>query len=318
MSAAQAKKAEGNAHFKNKEYKEAIAKYTEAIALNPHDVTFYSNRSACYAALEKWDKALEDGKQCIVTDKKFVKGYFRAALGHKNLGDLESASTEVKRGLGIDSTSKDLKSMSKDIDELIRVKKVGQFIVTAQELIDSKDYAGATKIIDQAKRLDPENVKLQKLEDVARPRWESQEKERKANLDPTERIKEQGDVLFKQANFEAAITKYTEALKAIKNKEGELALKCYNNRAACYKQLSNFENTIEDCTNVLLVREDDVKALVRRAQAYEAVEKYKSALQDVKQVLSFGQQKVGKSSYDLANGMQHRLNRVIQQLKASQ
>ena len=43
-SAAQAKKNEGNNFFKEKRYKEAIQKYTEAIALDPSDVTFYSNR----------------------------------------------------------------------------------------------------------------------------------------------------------------------------------------------------------------------------------------------------------------------------------
>ena len=67
---------------------------------------------------------------------------------------------------------------------------------------------------------------------------------------------------------------------------------------------------------MLEYKTDDVKALVRRAQAYEACERYKSAMQDVRQVLSYGQETVGKASFDLANGMQHRLNRVIAQLKA--
>jgi stress-induced-phosphoprotein 1 len=97
----------------------------------------------------------------------------------------------------------------------------------------------------------------------------------------------------------------------------ELALKVYNNRAACYKQLSNFDGTIEDSTNVLEYEPDNIKALVRRAQAYEACERYKLSLQDVRQVLAYGIEKVGKANYDLANGMQHRLNRVIAQIKAS-
>jgi Flp pilus assembly protein TadD len=56
-AAAQALKAAGNDFFKNKNYENAIAKYTEAIAADPSDVTFYSNRSACYAALNKWTEA---------------------------------------------------------------------------------------------------------------------------------------------------------------------------------------------------------------------------------------------------------------------
>ena len=35
---------EGNAFFKNKQYKDAIEKYTEAIAADHSDVTFFSNR----------------------------------------------------------------------------------------------------------------------------------------------------------------------------------------------------------------------------------------------------------------------------------
>ena len=89
----------------------------------------------------------------------------------------------------------------------------------------------------------------------------------------------------------------------------------YSNRAACFKQLSNFEGTIEDSTHVLEHKPDDVKALMRRAQAYEACERYKSALQDIRQVLAYQPEVIGKTTYDLANGMQHRLNRVISQLK---
>lgn len=54
---------------------------------------------------------------------------------------------------------------------------------------------------------------------------------------------------------------------------------------------------------------------MRRAQASEASERYKSALQDVRQVLALGQEAVGKATYDLANGMQHRLNRVIADMR---
>ena len=93
-------------------------------------------------------------------------------------------------------------------------------------------------------------------------------------------------------------------------------MKCYGNRSACYKQLSNFDETIADCTHVLEHKPEDIKALVRRAQAFEACERYKSALQDVRTVIALGPDVAGKASYDLCNGMQHRLNRVIAQLKS--
>lgn len=280
-------------------------------------MTFYSNRSACYAALNKWGEAAEDGRQCVIVDKTFVKGYFRAALGQQNMGNLDGASDFVVRGLGVDPGNADLKKMSRELDDQMRLRKVESSIVTAEGQLASNDVAGAFKTVDAALRIDPNNDKLKKLMIQVKPLFDRSEKERVSTLDPTERIKEEGDNLYKASQFEKAISAYTRAIDGIKDKTSDIALKCYANRSACYKQLSNFDGTVGDCTHILEYKPDDVKSLVRRAQAYEACERYKLALQDVRQVLAYGLDVVGKSVFDQANGMQHRLNRVIAQLKSS-
>jgi tetratricopeptide (TPR) repeat protein len=209
---------EGNAFFKNKTYKQAIEKYTEAIDLDPSDVTFYSNRSACYAALEMWQEAADDGRQCIMTDKSFVKGYFRSALAQQNLGNLDASLDAVKRGLGIDSTSADLKRMSREIEESQRMKKVDSFILSAESQLKSDDVVSAYKTVDAGLRLDPNNRALNKLMDTVRPKYERFEKQRTSSLDPKERIKEEGDKYFKAAKFELAIKSYTRCLDSISDK----------------------------------------------------------------------------------------------------
>lgn len=209
---------EGNTFFKNKQYQQAIEKYTEAINLDASDVTFYSNRSACYAALNLWNEAAEDGRQCIITDKSFVKGYFRAALALQSLGNFDAALDAVKRGLGIDSTSADLKRMSRELDEQIRLKKVEGLVAQAEGQLRSNDLAGAYKTVDAGLRLDPNSKALNKLMDDVRPKYERAEKHRLASLDPKERIKEEGDTCFKNANFEGAIKAYTKCLDAISDK----------------------------------------------------------------------------------------------------
>jgi len=314
-ASAQAKKTEGNNFFKNKQYPQAIQKYTEAIEFDPADVTFFSNRSACYAALEEWEKAAEDGKQCILVDKSFVKGYFRLALALQSQQNYDGAQDAVKRGLGVDPLNADLKKMSRDLDESIRMRRVNASISQAQEQLDANDIPGAFKTVDAGLRLDPTNMRLNELMNRVRPLFERFEKNRVSTLDKKERIKEEGDSKFKNADFEGAIQSYTKCLDIITDKSSDLALKCYGNRAACYKQLSNFEGTISDSTAVLEYKPNDIKSLMRRAQAFEACERYKSALQDVRQVLAFGVEAAGKTTYDLANGMQHRLNKVIAQLK---
>jgi tetratricopeptide (TPR) repeat protein len=320
MSAMQAAafKAEGNEFFKAKNYKSAIEKYTCAIeCATVPDVTFFSNRSACHAALEHWAEASEDGRNCIMTDKNFVKGYFRQALGLKGTGDIEGALTSVQRGLGISSTNADLKRMSTELNELVRLKKVDAAITRAETQLGNNEIKEAFNTIDGAMRQDPTNEKLKKLLSIVQPKFEREEKLRKSKLDPNEAFKEEGDTMFKAADFEGAIKKYTKCIDKIKDHSSALALKAFGNRAACYKQLSNFDGTIGDCTAVLEHKPEDVKALMRRAQAFEACERYKSSMQDVRSVLALGMEVAGKASYDLANGMQHRLNRVIADLKKS-
>lgn len=309
-------KAEGNAFFKAKQYAEAIEKYGKAIESDANDVTFFSNRSACHAALGNWQQAADDGRQCIMIDKKFVKGYFRAGLAQQNMKNWEAAKDVVNRGLGVDSKNADLKKMASEINEGIRKQKVDSAITTTNDQIGSGDIYGAFRSLEAALRLDPENDRLNKLMGEVKPMYEKKEKQRVGNLDPLEKMKEVGDKSYKESNFEKAIEQYGKCIDKHTNKGAELALKCYANRAACYKQLSNFDGTIGDCTQVLEYKPDDVKSLIRRAQAYEACERFKLSMQDVRQVLAYGLETVGKTNFDLANGMQHRLNKVIAMLKA--
>jgi len=169
-----------------------------------------------------------------------------------------------------------------------------------------------------ASRLDAGNPEIERLMSKVKPKFEQLERKRKASLSSTERYKERGDELYKDAKFEEAVGEYTKCINALKASGKEtspLALKAYSNRAACNKQISHFDGTIEDCTAVLEVEPENVKALIRRAQAFEGVERYRFALQDVKTVLKMPYHKVGKSNFDLCNGMQYRLQRTVNQLK---
>lgn len=54
----------------------------------------------------------------------------------------------------------------------------------------------------------------------------------------------------------------------------------YSNRAACYNALGNWDKVVEDTTAAINMDNEYVKALNRRANAYEHLEKYSEALLD--------------------------------------
>ena len=274
--------------------------------------------AACYEKLRNFEEMAEAGRQCIKADKSFVKGYFRLAVAQKQLNQLPDCVKTLESGLAISSSNSDLKQMKKDVTELLRAEQVVTLCAQAKEQFDAGDVNAAYKTLEVASRSDAGSPEIAKLMAKVKPAYEQAERKRKKALSGHDLHKERGDELYKAANFEGAIVEYTkclDGLKATGRGTSEVALKAYSNRAACYKQISNFDGVIADSTSVLEVEPDNVKALIRRAQAFEGVERYRFALQDVKAVLSMPSATVGKTNVDLCHGMQHRLQRTVDQLK---
>lgn len=316
--AAEAIKAEGNAFFKAGKYAEAIAKYQQATAIDDSVPSYWSNMAACQEKLRNFEEMADAGRSCIKADKSFVKGYFRLAVAYKQLNQLSDCIKTLESGLAVQSSNPDLKRMKKEVTELQRGEQVAAYCGKAEEMMQNGDIAGAMKQLDFASRLDAGNADIDRMMSKVKPKFDAMERKRKSNLTPVEKFKERGDTSYKNANFEEAVGHYTKCLDQLQSqgKSGsDLALKAYSNRAACYKQISNFDGVISDCTAVLEVDPENAKALIRRAQAFEGVERYRFALQDVKTVLMMPYNKVGKANFDLCNMMQHRLQRTVTQLK---
>ncbi|TFK41280.1 hypothetical protein BDQ12DRAFT_600655 [Crucibulum laeve] len=70
-------KASGNALMSSKKYDEAIDSYTKAVALDPSNPVYYSNRAAAHSSKGDHLAAVGDAEQAISVDPKFVKAYHR-------------------------------------------------------------------------------------------------------------------------------------------------------------------------------------------------------------------------------------------------
>ncbi|KAM8775140.1 mitochondrial import receptor subunit TOM34 [Rhynchonycteris naso] len=106
--------------------------------------------------------------------------------------------------------------------------------------------------------------------------------------DSVERLRAAGNESFRNGQFAEAATFYSRALRVLQEQgpaapEEESVL--YSNRAACHLKDGNCSDCIRDCTSALALVPFSMKPLLRRASAYEALEKYPLAYVDYKIVL---------------------------------
>lgn len=103
-----------------------------------------------------------------------------------------------------------------------------------------------------------------------------------AVIDDSNQYKVDGNAAFQSEKWDLAVELYT---KAIKNGEKSKDLPVYyKNRAAALLKLNEFEKASQDCTKVLEIIPKDPKALFRRSQAYEGLERFEEAYRDARDV----------------------------------
>ncbi|KAJ8549785.1 hypothetical protein K7X08_033492 [Anisodus acutangulus] len=99
-------------------------------------------------------------------------------------------------------------------------------------------------------------------------------------------LKEEGNKRFQAKDYVGALQQYENALKLTPKTHPDRAV-FHSNRAACLMQMKpiEYDSVISECTMALQVQPRYVRALLRRARAFEAVGKYEVAMQDVQILL---------------------------------
>ncbi|CAI9760250.1 unnamed protein product [Fraxinus pennsylvanica] len=100
-------------------------------------------------------------------------------------------------------------------------------------------------------------------------------------------LKEEGNKRFQAKDYLGALLQYENALKLTPKKHPDRAV-FHSNRAACLMQMKpiDYDTVILECTMALQVQSGFVRALLRRARAFEAIGKYEMATQDVQALLA--------------------------------
>ncbi|CAO1336983.1 unnamed protein product [Diamesa serratosioi] len=94
-------------------------------------------------------------------------------------------------------------------------------------------------------------------------------------------FKTEGNNRFKVAKYDEAIELYSQAVNACPKEKSLDLSQFYQNRAAAYEQLKNWYAVRDDCTAALELTPKYIKALHRRARAYEKLKQLDLCLEDI-------------------------------------
>lgn len=293
-------KALGNKEFSAQNFEVAAKHFSDAIAEDPTDHVFYSNRSGCYASLKQFDKALEDGAKCVEIKPDWPKGYTRKGLAEYFMSKYDEAEKTYEGGLKLAPQDAALKEgLEKvkaakssaagggsggmggmDMTKLMQAAKRNPKILN---YLGDKDLMNKFGLLMNISK-DPNNAALQgplleslqndqrllelfmAMQGMEMPEEkepfapESSKKSapapKKAKVEPKDErteeskkadaFKDEGNALYKNKEFEAAIEKYDKAIEAQPND-----ITYYNNKAAVLLEQKRFTECEKLCTEVL-------------------------------------------------------------------
>jgi DnaJ family protein C protein 7 len=97
------------------------------------------------------------------------------------------------------------------------------------------------------------------------------------------RTKDEGNAAFKAKDYRRAIDLYTQALE-VDPANKDMNAKILQNRAQAYNSLKEYESAVQDCTEALRLDPGYVKAMKVRAKAHAGNENWEEAIRDYKSV----------------------------------
>ncbi|XP_045416354.1 sperm-associated antigen 1 [Lemur catta] len=115
-------KEEGNQCVKDKNYKDAVSKYSECLKINNKECAIYTNRALCYLKLCQFEEAKQDCDQALQIDDGNMKAYYRRALAHKGLKNYQKSLTDLNKVLLLDPNIAEAKMELEEITRFLNIK----------------------------------------------------------------------------------------------------------------------------------------------------------------------------------------------------
>ncbi|XP_077023468.1 sperm-associated antigen 1 [Tamandua tetradactyla] len=115
-------KEDGNQCVKDKNYKDALWKYSECLKINNKECAIYTNRALCHLKLGQFEEAKQDCDQALHIDDGSVKACYRRALAHKGLKNYQESLNDLNKVLVLDPSIVEAKKELEEVTRFLNIK----------------------------------------------------------------------------------------------------------------------------------------------------------------------------------------------------
>jgi tetratricopeptide (TPR) repeat protein len=147
-------KQQGNAAVASKNFAQAVAHYSQAIAHDAANHILFSNRSGALLDMGKPRDALSDANHCIELAPTWPKGHFRRGLALERMSRWQLSSQSYQTAMALDPTNTDIAACKARVDKAYEAAHDPMAAPTERECI-----AAAALVVDLQRLTDAATTK---------------------------------------------------------------------------------------------------------------------------------------------------------------
>ena len=301
-------KEEGNIFFKEKKYKKAIEKYTEAIEETRGMMYLYTNRAMAYIQVGEYNKAIEDCDRVIQYYELFeeelnknvdtyTKALIRKAKALLSIKDYQEAKDTIDKAKDYNEDNEEIIKFQKEIENSLNLNKKALEALKKNKNSNDNNFSCIKNLIDEIrKRLyDKEIVKKKELIEIFDKVKSIFEKENKKIINTN---KDNNYILF--FSISGGIETLFNFLKSQSNKDSDILTKILEllisstsnpkymtliNECKGYNQLIDFlfktESSKEKKLAINLSQADMILTLLEKATLDDACRKTITSIEHI-------------------------------------
>jgi tetratricopeptide (TPR) repeat protein len=264
-----------------KDFRGALADYTEAIRLNPNYADAYYHRGNAFYKLGDKQKAVNDYNQVLKINPNYADAYYNRGVARNELGDKQGAMSDYNQALKINP------------------QEAGAYNNRGTIRLDMGDNQGAISDYNQAIKINPNDANAYYNRGNARNALKDKQE---AINDYTRAIKinpsnvnyyiNRGVVRSDVGDNQGAINDYNQALKIDPN-----LAQIYNNRGIARSNLGDKQGAISDYNQALKINPNLANAYVLRGIVRFQLQEKQGAITDLQKAADLFQQQGNTQMY---------------------